>query len=346
MKIKDLFLELEDTRNCYFIAEIGLNHNGDIQIAKKLIDSASQAGADAVKFQKRTVSELAVKSVLSAKDDRFPNFGSTYGEIREHLEFTLDQYIELKKYSERLGLEFLVTPFDLEALKFLAPLSLSGYKIASHSLTNLDLVKAIAQEGKPVIMSTGMSHLEEISAAVELVLENNSELCLLHCVSSYPTPDEDCNLSVITFLRDKYQVPVGYSGHERGWIPTLLAVQIGARVVERHITLDTSMEGFDHKLSLDPENLRELIKQIRNVGVIMGKGEKILLPIENIAREKYNVSMVTARALPKGQVLSPMDICWKNPGTGIPRKNMLDYIGRELQVSVEADELLLPEMFN
>jgi sialic acid synthase SpsE len=346
MKIKELFLESEDTRNCYFIAEIGLNHNGDIQIAKKLIDSASEAGADAVKFQKRTVSELAIKSVLSSKDNRFPNFGSTYGEIREHLEFTLDQYIELKKYSERLGLEFLVTPFDLEALKFLAPLSLSGYKIASHSLTNLDLVKAIAQEGKPVIMSTGMSHLEEISVAVELVLENNGELCLLHCVSSYPTPDEDCNLSVITFLRDKFQVPVGYSGHERGWIPTLLAVHIGAQVVERHITLDTSMEGFDHKLSLDPENLRELIKQIRNVGVIMGKGVKKLLPIENIAREKYNVSMVTKRALQKGQVLLPMDICWKNPGTGIPRKNMGDYVGRELQVSVGVDELLLPEMFN
>jgi sialic acid synthase SpsE len=345
MRIVDLFEGASSSNDCYFIAEIGLNHNGDIQIAKKLIDSAYRAGADAVKFQKRTVDQLAIKSVLDAKDDRFPNFGSTYREIRQFLEFNITEYQELKLYSENLDLEFLVTPFDLQALKFLQPLELSGYKLASHSVTNLDLVEAVAHLGKPIIMSTGMSHLDEIATAVNVILSVNKNLSLLHCVSSYPTPDRDCNLNVIPFLRERFNLPIGYSGHEKGWLPTLLAVQIGARIVERHITLDTQMEGFDHKLSLDPNDLKELISHIRSLNTIMGTKEKKFLPVETLARDKYNVSMVSTRELSVGDILTLNDICWKNPGTGIPRKKIQDFLGKKLVVSVGIDELLRPEMF-
>ena len=336
---------MQNEPGVYIIAEIGLNHNGSIDIAHDLIDVAAEACVNAVKFQKRTVENLAIKTVLDAVDNRFPKFGKTYREIREHLEFNIEQFTELKVHANRLDVDFFVTPFDLTALNFLEDLNLDTYKIASHSVTNLDFVRKVAETGKQVIMSTGMSFIEEIDTAVNLIRDVNPNLSLLHCVSSYPTPITDCNLLVIPELKARYGLPVGYSGHEVGFKPTLAAVAMGASLVERHITLDTNMVGFDHKLSLCPEELRNLVLNIREIEIMHGNSSKTLLPVEQITRDKYNVSMVSAREIFAGDVLTEESITWKNPGTGIPRKEAKSFLGRKLVVNVSKDILITQEMF-
>jgi len=336
---------LDNYNSTYFIAEAGLNHNGQIDLAHELIDIACRAGAQAIKFQKRTVNELAIKSVLDAKDLRFPFLGQTYREIRESLEFSFEEYKELQRHATDLKLDFIVTPFDLKALDFLEPLSLKFYKIASHSVRNLDLIKAISESGKAVIMSTGMSTLEEIDNAVSILIKKGVDLCLLHCVSSYPTPDEDINLKVIETLKQRYSLPIGYSGHEVDDLATSTSIALGARVIERHITKSRLLEGFDHKLSLEESELQLLINRIRRIEKVLGSDKKSILNSENIARDKYNVSMASARALNKGSFLQLGDIAWKNPGTGIPRVQLDYYLGRELCVDIDLDVLIKPEMF-
>ena len=336
---------LQNYNSTYFIAEAGLNHNGKIDLAHELIDIAYRAGAQAIKFQKRTISELAIKSVLDAKDSRFPFLGSTYREIRESLEFSFQEYSELQQHAIDLKLDFIVTPFDLKALNFLEPLNLKIYKIASHSVRNLDLIKAISDSGKSVIMSTGMSTLEEIDTAVSILLKNGIDLCLLHCVSSYPTPDQDINLKVIETLRNRYSLPIGYSGHEVDDLATSTSIALGAKVIERHVTKNRQLEGFDHKLSLEEVELQLLISRIRRIENILGSNEKNILDSENIAREKYNVSMTSAKMLSKGSYLQLEDITWKNPGTGISRLKLDSYLGRELCEDIDVDVLIKPEMF-
>lgn len=341
-------------KSVYFIAEAGLNHNGKIKIAHELVDIAYRSGAQAIKFQKRTVSELAIKEVLEAEDSRFPFLGSRYGEIRESLEFDFDQYEELYEHAQSLGLNFIVTPFDLKALDFLAPLDLYAYKIASHSVRNLDLIEAISKLKRPIIMSTGMSTIEEIDTAVELINSSTEEfqetfnlkrLSLLHCVSSYPTTDKDANLNVIDFLKQRYSLTIGYSGHELDDLATLASVSLGAKIVERHITTSRTLGGFDHKLSLEEVELRSLIIKLRRIEEMFGEREKKLLPVELIARDKYNVSMVSSRKINKGTSLTLSDIKWKNPGTGIGRSSRDKFIGKVLKQDIEEDVLIKPEMF-
>ncbi len=255
---------------CYVIAEAGLNHNGSINIAKELINVAFEAKASAVKFQKRTIKELATKNTLEAIDNRFPNFGKTYKEIREHLEFDMQQYKELKSYAESKGMDFIVTAFDIEAVDFLDELQVEIIKLASHSITNLDLLEYLAASNKKTIMSTGMAELEEVDTAVAIFKKYDTPLLLMHCVSAYPTPLEECNLSLIKKLSERYSIPVGYSGHEIGWLPTKIAVGLGATAIERHYTLDKKMVGFDHKMSLEPDELKQMIQEIRLIESILG----------------------------------------------------------------------------
>ena len=333
------------SKQCYVSAEAGLNHNGSLTIAKKLIDVAAVAGADAVKFQKRTVDKLAVKSILDARDDRFPEFGKTYREIREHLEFTLDQYRELKSYAESKGLEFVVTAFDIDAVDFLEELGLGIYKLASHSLTNLELLDYVARLQKPTVLSTGMAELEEIDRAVEIFRRHDAPLSLMHCVSAYPTPLGECNLAMMDVLKERYGVSVGYSGHELGYLSTVIAVAMGAELVERHYTLDKTMPGFDHKMSLAPDELIAMVRDIRNVSKIQGTGHKEISDTEWVTRRKYHVSMASATAIPAGTVLSEAMVTWRNPGTGIPAKRADTVLGRRTKVDIPADILLSVDMF-
>lgn len=331
--------------SCYVIAEAGLNHNGSIEIAKKLIDVAAIAGANAVKFQKRTVEKLAVESTLDAKDDRFPEFGKTYREIREHLEFTLDQYRNIKLYAESKGLDFMVTAFDTDAVDFLEELNLGFYKLASHSLTNLVLLEYLARLKKPTVLSTGMAELEEIDQAVDIFRRLNAPLSLMHCVSAYPTPLAECNLSMMDVLRERYQLAVGYSGHELGYLPTVTAVAMGAQLIERHFTLDNMMVGFDHKMSLPTDELIAMIRDIRHIYCIQGSGQKEVSETEWITRRKYHVSMVSAINIPAGTILVENMVTWRNPGTGIPSKLANTVLGKRSKKNIPADYLLSIDMF-
>jgi sialic acid synthase SpsE len=332
--------------HCFVIGEIGLNHNGSIDIAKRLIDLAAVAGADAVKLQKRTVDILAVAETLDARDDRFPAFGATYREIREHLEFSIDQYRELKVYAHERGRHFMVTAFDIPAVDALEQVGVDSYKLASHSLTNVDLLRYLARLKRPTLLSTGMSVLEEVDTAVEIFKSAGAPLSLMHCVSSYPTPVGDCNLAMMSVLKSRYGLPVGYSGHELGYVPTLAAVAMGAALVERHYTLDKALVGFDHKLSLGPDEMIAMVRDIRAVEASRGRGEKRISETEWITRRKYHVSMASAQVIPAGTVLTESMVTWRNPGTGIPTKLAHTVLGRRTKQAIPADILLSAEMFD
>jgi sialic acid synthase SpsE len=341
---KNIFTTTNSTHT-YVIAEAGLNHNGSVRIAKQLIDLAVAAGADAVKFQKRTVDKLAVKSTLDAPDDRFPEFGKTYREIREFLEFDMTQYKEIKKHAEDQGLDFLCTAFDPEAADFLEELGIEIYKLASHSATNIELLEHLAETGKKSIMSTGMADMQEIETAVKIFEKHKTPLLLLHCVSAYPTPLDECNLNMINVLKENFGLPTGYSGHELGYLPTLTAVSMGAVAIERHYTLDNGMTGFDHKMSLNPEDFIAMVKNIRNIEKIKGTGEKRVSETEWITRNKYHVSMASSQSLSKGDELTIDMVSYRNPGTGIPAKDAYKIIGKKAVENIAEDELLSFDMF-
>jgi sialic acid synthase SpsE len=329
---------------CYIIAEAGLNHNGDVTLAKRLIDMAVVSGCDAVKFQKRTVDSLAVQSVLDAPDDRFPEFGDTYRKIREHLEFNFEQYSELMEYCDEREMTFLCTAFDTDAADFLERIGVPAYKVASHSVTNLPLLDYIAELGKPTIMSTGMCTLEELDLAVGIFLKYNCPISLMHCVSSYPQPFKESNLSMIGILKQRYKVPVGYSGHEIGYLPTLAAVAMGVDMVERHITMDNNMIGFDHKISLEPAALANMVRDIRAIGTMSGNGEKCVSDTEMITRKKYHVSIVAREDIKLGEVLKANMLTFKNPGTGLQPRQLVQILGRKAKIDIPADTLIRLDM--
>jgi len=343
--MENQFVSKVNSTECYVIAEAGLNHNGSIKIAKKLIDLAAEAGVNAVKFQKRSVDSLAVKDTLDAEDNRFPEFGKTYREIREFLEFDNDEYKELKIYSESHGLDFLCTAFDIDAVDFLENLDVRAYKLASHSLTNVPLLEYLSKIGKPTFLSTGMAHLDEIETAVQIFKNNKCTLFLLHCVSSYPTPLNECNLNAINTLRSKFDLKVGYSGHEIGYLPTISAVAMGASIVERHFTLDKGMVGFDHSLSLAPDELISMVEDIRNVALIKGDGNKEVSDVEMVTRNKYHVSMASSQTISSGETLTKEMVTYRNPGTGIAHKNANKILGKKAVKDIPVDVLLELEMF-
>lgn len=328
----------------YIIAEAGLNHNGSIDIAKELIRVAAESKCNAVKFQKRTIELLATEEILNAKDDRFPEFGSTYREIREHHEFNLDEYIVLKELSKSYGLDFIVTPFDIEAVKFLNNVGVDKFKLASHSLTNIPLLEFIREFSVPVIMSTGMSNIEEVDNAVS-ILKGNVDLELMHCISAYPTPNHMHNLNMIDFYKNRYSIKVGYSGHEIGWLPSICAVAKGADSVERHITLDCKMIGFDHKLSLEPKELKKMVDDIRSVEEVLGNTIRSVNEIESITRKKYHVSAVSSKEFKKNEFIKMKDLVFKNPGTGLSYQEAKEIIKNPLKVDVSKDVLLTKDMF-
>ena len=342
LRIKDRVIGGDNP--CFMIAEIGLNHNGSINIAKKLIDKACEAGADCVKFQKRNVNTLAIKEVLDAEDNRFPEFGKTYREIREYLEFSQEQYEEIKQHCDKKNIIFLCSAFDIESADFLEQLGVEAYKIASHCLTNLPLIEHIARKGKPMLVSTGMSTIDEIDETVMLIKKYNCPFMLFHCVSSYPQSAEESNLKMINVLSKRYNVPVGYSGHEIGIIISLAAIALGAKAIERHFTLDRNMIGFDHKLSLQPEELKELITKGREIERALGSGEKKITDKEWITRKKYHYSIVSKVNIPKGTIITKSMLTAKNPGTGLETRYLPKIVGKKAVVDIKEDEIITFDM--
>lgn len=268
----------------YVIGEIGLNHNGDVDIAKQLIDVAADAGAQAVKFQKRTP-EISTPEHMKNVMRSTPWGEMTYLEYRYRVEFDHDQYVEIGDYATMRGLDWFASPWDAPSVAFLEDLNVAAYKVASASVTDIEMLDAMAATGKPVILSTGMSTLEEIDAAVARFAPEN--LVLLHATSTYPLPPEEANLRMIETLRSRYEgIPVGYSGHEPGLQISIAAVALGAVAVERHITLDRTMWGSDHAASLEPHGLQNLVRDIRIIEQAMGDGVKRVFPGEEAPKAK------------------------------------------------------------
>ena len=262
----------------YVIAEIGLNHNGDVEIAKQLIDVAADAGAQAVKFQKRTP-EISTPEHMKNTPRETPWGTMTYLEYRYRVEFDREQYVEIGDYANLRGLDWFASPWDEPSVDFLEDLNVVAHKVASASLTDVGMLRALAETGKPIILSTGMSTIEQIDAAVDLFDPN--KLIILHATSTYPLPAEEANLRMITTLRGRYAgMPVGYSGHERGLQISIAAVALGAVAVERHITLDRTMWGSDHAASLEPGGFEHLVRDIRIIEEAMGDGVKRVFPGE------------------------------------------------------------------
>lgn len=270
-------------QSCFLIAEIGINHNGDIDIAKKLIDIAVKYNFDAVKFQKRTVEIVYTKEELDRP--RESPFGTTNGDLKHGLEFGETEYDEIDKYCKEKGILWFASPWDEPSIDFLEKYSPPCYKIASASLTDKNLLEYMNSKKRPIILSTGMSTEQEIASAVKLI--DKSSLIILHCTSTYPTPDEELNLSYINVLRDKFQVPVGYSGHEHSLMPSVMAaIGCDACVVERHITLNRAMWGSDQAASLEPKGAELLSKYIKLWPTVKGDGIKKVYKSEIAIIEK------------------------------------------------------------
>jgi len=268
----------------FVIAEVGINHNGDLEIAKKLITLASLAGFDAVKFQKRTVDEVYTPEELDRL--RESPFGTTYREQKEGLEFGLAEYQKIDTFCKERGIEWLASAWDLESQDFLKQFDLKYNKVASPMLTVEPLLHAIAKEGKHTFISTGMSTLEEIDRAVDIFKQHNCPFELMHCNSTYPSDNKEANLRVMGTLKERYGCDIGYSGHERGYQVTLAAVALGATSVERHITLDRSMYGSDQAASLGVTGFTKMVRDIRTISMAMGDGIKRVYDGEKTVREK------------------------------------------------------------
>ncbi len=268
----------------YVIAEIGLNHNGDVEIAKKLIDVAARAGADAVKFQKRTP-EISTPEHMRDVPRETPWGTMSYLEYRRRVEFGRDEYIEIGDHATMLGLDWFASPWDVPSVEFLEDLNVVAHKVASASLTDTELLLALRETGKPIILSTGMSTSAQIDRALDTL--GTDRVVLLHATSTYPLEPEEANLRVIATLRDRYPgIPVGYSGHERGLQISLAAVALGAVAVERHITLDRTMWGSDHAASLEPTGLEHLVRDIRVIEKALGDGVKRVFDSEQAPMAK------------------------------------------------------------
>lgn len=329
---------------CYVVAEIGNNHNGDFETAKKLIDSAIECGADAVKFQKRDIDSLFTKELANMPYLTYDSFGPTYAEHRRKLELPEEDLYRLFNYANKLGIDFLATPFDFKSADFLGELGTPAFKISSFDVTNLQLIDHVCKKGRPIILSTGMSTLEEIDDAMEVIRKNGNDVVLLHCISAYPFDNYLANLRMIQTLKRRYNVPIGYSGHEKsGFVISLAAVTMGACLIERHFTLDRTMRGPDHAASLEPKGLTELITNIRKIEVAMGDGEKRILDIEWPVRNKLAKSIVATRDIRAGEVIGREDLTLKCPGIGLKPKYITALVGKVAKQDVKEDTLIPKE---
>ena len=271
----------------FIIAEIGNNHNGNLDTAMKLIESAKESGADAVKFQVKNIEKSFSKELLDSTYVNENSFGKTYREHKMALEFSEEQMKQLYDFAAKIDIICFSTPFDTDSVDMLERIGNSIYKISSFHVTDLNLIKYVCQTKKPIIISTGMSTIEEIDKAIELIKKYTKDFVIMHCVSCYPTEDEDVNLNVIPTLKSRYNCPVGYSGHERGIAITASTVLLGSCAIERHFTLDRTMKGPDHASSVEPIGLNDIVTRSKKIFNAMGTSEKNVLDCELKNRKKF-----------------------------------------------------------
>ena len=325
---------------CFVVAEIGNNHQGSVDVAKRMIDEAAAAGVQAVKFQKRDCEALLTRAGRETPYGGRNSFGSTYGEHRQALELDIDQMAALKAHAEDAGVVFFASAWDEPSFREMVELDVELHKICSADLVNLPLVRKYAAAGVPLIMSTGMSTLEDIDLAVDVIRDRTDDLILLHCNSTYPCPEDQIGLPVMDALRERYGLPVGYSGHERGLGPSVGAAALGACVVERHFTLDKTQKGTDHQVSLEPAELAAMVAMIREVEAAMHVRGKIVFPDEQAAAKKLRKCIVFSRDLPAGHVLTTSDLTTRSPRMGVSPIHWDEVLGGTLKRSVKHEEPL------
>ena len=336
---------IDDSSTCYVIAEIGHNHQGDVEQAKQMFAKAKECGADAVKLQKRDNRSLFTKEYYTRPYDNPNSFGPTYGEHREALEFGRSEYLELQAYANEIGITFFATAFDEPSCEFLAELDMPAYKVASADIKNTPLLRCIAGIGQPVIMSTGAALLDDVRRAYNTIAEINPNVAVLQCTASYPPGWDELDLRVIATYRELFPASViGFSSHDSGIAMAVAAYVLGGRIVEKHFTLNRALRGTDHAFSLEPQGLSKMIRDLRRAHVGLGDGTKRMHTCEVEPSVKMGKKLVTRRALPGGHVLTADDIVARSPGDGLPPYEIGNVVGRALRQPVVEETTLTFEL--
>ena len=332
-------------RPTFIIGEAGVNHNGDMNLAKKLVDVAVEAKVDAVKFQSFKPEELILESVEKAAYQKVTTGNSeSQFEMLQKLRIDIEQTKELQKYAENKGIIFLTTPFDSYSLDELDALNLPAYKISSTDFTNIQFIEQVAAKNKPIILSCAMTYLKEVKYVLEKVEHLNPELVLLHCTANYPTPSDEINLNVLHTLKEESEVLLGYSDHSQGLGASPYAVAMGATVIEKHFTLDKSMEGPDHEASLDPAELKCLVQEIRRVETFLGGYEKRPTASESNTRAKLQKCFVAARSISKGEQFTSENLIAKRTGgEGISAINYHELLNQKANKDYLVNEIISNE---
>jgi sialic acid synthase len=336
---------IADDTNAYFVAEVGHNHSGRLDVAEELFRAAAKAGASAVKLQKRDNPSLFTRAMYDEPYTGRNSYGPTYGAHREALEFGREEYASLAVLAAELGMGFMATAFDLPSVDFLADVGVSAIKIASGDLASTPLLAYAARVGVPLVVSTGGADLQDVRRACDTILPLNPRLALLQCTAIYPARAADLNLAVIGAYRAEFpSVVVGFSGHDVGIEHSLTAYALGARVIEKHVTLDHTAAGSDHHFSLEPDEAAELIRGLQRVRRALGDPVKRRLAAEAPALRKMGKKLVAARDLPAGHRLHEADVAMKSPGDGLPPYRLPDVVGRVTARAVPKDADLGPEV--
>ena len=328
----------------YIIAEIGANHNGDMDLAKKMIDSAIECGCDAVKFQswnkKSLISNTGYKQNTIFNDSKKKHFGSLE-EMVDKYYLRKEQHFELKNYSKSKSIDFCSTPFSKEEVDLLNEVDVEFYKVASMDINNYPLLQYLAQFNKPILLSTGMANLGEIEKAVKIIEnEGNSKIVILHCVAIYPTENKDLNLKNITMLQNTFGYPVGFSDHSLGFVASLTSVALGACVIEKHFTTDKSLPGWDHEISSSPEEMKKIVESSKIIYQVLGNLKRTVSKNEEEKKKVFRRSIVLNKNLKAGDIIKEEDISLKRPGTGFSPDEIKFVIGKKLKRDFEADYLL------
>jgi len=325
----------------YIIAEAGINHNGSLDMAKKLVDAAAAAGADAVKFQTFKTENMVTKYAKKAKyQESTTGVGSQFQMLKK-LELSFQDHKTLHEYCKKQSIAFLSTPFDKESVDLLEKLNITLYKISSGDLTNLPLLDYIARLKKPMVVSTGMGSLGEVEKAINTIEQaGNFDITLLHCTSNYPTMFTDVNLNAMNTLKSAFKLPVGYSDHTLGIEVSIAAVAMGAVIIEKHFTLDNTLEGPDHKASLEPSALKQMVQSIRNIENSLGDGVKKCRENEKNTRDVARKSIVAGSVIKKGELITIDKVAFKRPGLGISPEFLNMIVGKAARCNIDLDEII------
>ena len=338
---------IQDNSDCYVIAEIGHNHQGKLETAKEMFRVAKECGADAVKLQKRDNRSLFTKAGYEKPYDNPQSYGDTYGEHREYLEFGWIEYKELMDYANEIGITMFSTAFDFNSADFLAKLDIPMYKIASGDLKNIPLLTHIAGFQKPMILSTGGGTMEDVNRAYDVIMPINQQLCILQCTAGYPAEFDELNLRVITTFRERFpSATIGLSSHDNGIAMAVAAFMLGARVIEKHFTLNHTWKGTDHAFSLEPIGFRKLVRDLKRTKVAIGDGIKRVYESEVKPITKMGKKLVAAHDLPAGYMIRREDLAIKSPGDGLQPYEIDKVIGRVTRQAMKADDDISFEILN